>query len=105
MGFDVTDTMTSSASQTRAAPARTSGPGLIARIVMGAFCGTALAVSAGGNLILAGVIGIIGALVGTFTGYNIRHALVTRAHLPDFAVALVEDVIAIAGGLLIVSHL
>jgi len=28
-----------------------------------------------------------------------------RAHLPDFAVALAEDVIAIAGGLLIVSHL
>jgi hypothetical protein len=27
------------------------------------------------------------------------------AHLPDFAVALAEDFIAIAGGLLIVSHL
>jgi hypothetical protein len=26
-------------------------------------------------------------------------------HLPDFAVALAEDVIAISGGLLIVSHL
>jgi uncharacterized membrane protein len=35
---------------------------------------------------------------------NFRHALATRAHLPDFAVALAEDFIAIAGGLLIVSH-
>jgi len=33
---------------------------------------------------------IIGALVGTFGGYHIRQALVTRAHLPDFAVALVK---------------
>lgn len=86
-------------------PARTAGPGLVARIVMGAFCGSALAVSAGGSLILAAVIGVIGALVGTFGGYQVRHALVTRAHLPDFAVALVEDILAIGSGLLIVSHL
>jgi uncharacterized membrane protein len=86
-------------------PARTAAPGLIARIVLGAFCGSALSVSTGGSLIVAAVVGIVGALVGTFGGYNVRHALVTRAHLPDFAVALVEDVIAIAGGLLIVSHL
>ncbi len=86
-------------------PARTAPTGLIARIVMGAFCGSALALSAGGSLAVAMVIGVIGALVGTFGGYNLRHALVTRAHLPDIAVALVEDCVAIAGGLLIVSHL
>lgn len=86
-------------------PARTAALGLIARILMGAFCGSALAVSAGGSLFVAAVAGIIGALAGTFGGYNIRHALVTRAHLRDFAVALVEDVIGIVGGLLIVSHL
>jgi uncharacterized membrane protein len=72
---------------------------------MGAFCGSALALSAGGSLAVAMVIGVTGALVGTFGGYNLRHALVTRAHLPDIAVALVEDCVAIAGGLLIVSHL
>jgi uncharacterized membrane protein len=86
-------------------PARTAPPGLIGRVVMGAFCASALALSAGGSLIVASIIGIAGALVGTFGGYNIRHSLVTQAHLPDFAVALVEDVIAIAGSLLIVSHL
>jgi uncharacterized membrane protein len=86
-------------------PARTAPPGLIARIVLGGLCGTALAASAGSSLLIAAVVGIVGALFGTFAGYNIRHALVVRAHLPDFAVALVEDAIAIGGGFLIVSHL
>ena len=86
-------------------PARTAPLGLIARIVMGGLCGAALATSAGGSLPVAAIVGVIGALVGTFAGYNIRHTLVLRAHLPDFVVALAEDVVAIAGGLLIVSHL
>jgi uncharacterized membrane protein len=86
-------------------PARTAPPGLIARIVFGGLCGVALATSAGGSPIASAVVGVIGALVGTFAGYNIRHTLVTRGHLPDFAVALAEDFIAIAGGLLIVSRL
>jgi uncharacterized membrane protein len=86
-------------------PARTAPPGLIARIVFGGLCGVALAISAGGSLIIAAIVGVIGALVGTFAGYNIRHALVARAHLPDLAVALVEDLVAITGGFLIVSRL
>jgi uncharacterized membrane protein len=84
-------------------PPRTAARGLSARIIFGGLCGAALAVSAGGSLILAAIAGVIGALIGTFGGYNVRHALVT--HLPDFAVALVEDAVAIGGGLLIVSHL
>lgn len=86
-------------------PPRTAPPGLIARILMGGFCGAALALSSGASLVVAIVIGAIGALAGTFGGYNIRHALVTRAHISDLPVALVEDVIAVAGSFLIVSHL
>jgi uncharacterized membrane protein len=86
-------------------PARTSGPGLIARIVLGGFSGGALAVSTGGGFVMGAVVGIVGALVGTFAGYHVRHALVTKANLPDLAVALVEDVTAICGGLFIVSHM
>jgi uncharacterized membrane protein len=86
-------------------PARTAPLGLSARIAFGGLCGVALATSAGGNLLVAALVGIIGALVGTFAGYNARQALVVRAHLPAFAVALAEDVIAIAGSLLIVSQL
>jgi uncharacterized membrane protein len=85
-------------------PARTAPPGLIARIVFGGLCGAAVAASAGGSLLIAAIVGVVGALAGTFAGYNVRHALVTRAHLPDFAVALAEDLVTIASGLLIVSH-
>ena len=85
-------------------PARTASPGLIARIIFGGLCAAALAISVGGTVIVAVTVGIIGALVGTFGGYNIRHAMVARTHMPDLVVALVEDVIAIAGGLLIVSR-
>ena len=86
-------------------PARTAPPGLIARIAFGSLCGVALAISVGGSLLVAGFVGVIGALVGTLAGYNIRRALVSQAHLPAFGVALAEDVIAIVGGLLIVSHI
>jgi uncharacterized membrane protein len=85
-------------------PARTAPPGLIARIVLGCLCGVALATSVGGNLLVPAIVGVVGALIGTFAGYKIRHTLVLRTHLPDFAVALAEDVIAVAGSLLIVSH-
>ena len=85
-------------------PARTAPMGLIARFVLGGACGLALATSAGTSLPLASVIASIGALVGAFAGYNIRRVLVSQAHLPDLAVALGEDVVAIAGGLLIISH-
>jgi uncharacterized membrane protein len=84
-------------------PARTAPLGLGARIVFGCLGGVALATSAGGNLLGAGVVAVAGALVGTFAGYRIRRDLVLRAHLADFAVALAEDLIAVAGSLLIVS--
>jgi uncharacterized membrane protein len=86
-------------------PARTEPLGLIARIVFGCLCGIALAISNDGSLLVAAMAGAVGALVGTFVGYNIRHTLVLRSHLPDFGVALAEDVVAVAGSLLIVSHL
>jgi len=86
-------------------PARTEPLGLIARAVFGSLCGVALAISAGQNVFAPALLGLTGAVVGTFAGYNARRALVQRAHLPDFAVALVEDFLAIAGSLLIVSHL
>lgn len=85
-------------------PARTAPVGLIARIVLGGACGVAIAISAGMSVPLAAIAGVIGALLGTYAGYNIRHALVSRWRLPDSAVALAEDTVAITGGLLIVSR-
>ena len=86
-------------------PARTAIPSLITRILSGGCSAAALAVSAGSGLIGPIIAGVVGAVIGTYGGYNIRRSLVTKANLPDFAVAFVEDVIAIVGGLLVVSRL
>jgi len=88
-------------------PARTAPVGLTARIVLGGASGLALAAGAGMSfsLPLAGVIASIGAIVGAFAGYHVRRAVVLKAHLPGLVVAIAEDAIAIAGGLLIVSHI
>ena len=86
-------------------PSRIAPTGLIPRIFFGGFVGFALALSAGGNVAAAAIAGLIGAVAGAYAGYYTRRALVTRAHLPDFAVAIVEDLVAIVGGLLIVSHI
>lgn len=85
-------------------PARTAPVGLTARIVLGGACGAAVAIAMGLSVPLAVVVACVGALAGTFGGYHFRHALVSRGHLPDFAVALGEDLFAVLGGLILVSH-
>ena len=85
-------------------PARTAPPGLVVRVFFGAACAAALAVGSGVPVGLASVAGVVGALVGTYGGYAVRHALTANGKLKDLPVALVEDVIAIAGAFLVVSH-
>lgn len=82
-------------------PARTAPLGLIARIVLGGACGLAIATSAGTSVSFSALLASIGGFVGAFAGYHSRRLVVTKLHAPDFAVAAAEDVIAIAGGLLI----
>jgi uncharacterized membrane protein len=86
-------------------PARTAPVGLIARAVTGALAGAALAVSGGKGLAVGAAAGALGGVAGAFGGYYIRHGIVTHAHLPDFVVAVVEDLLAISGGLFIVSRM
>ena len=81
-------------------PARTAPTGLIARVIFGGLSGAAVGAAVGIVPYLGATVACIGALVGTFAGYPVRRTLVLR-HLPDFSVALTEDVIAILGGLLI----
>ncbi len=85
-------------------PARTAPPGLVVRVFFGAACAAALAVGSGVPVGLASVAGVVGALVGTYGGYAVRHALTANGKLKDLPVALIEDVIAIAGAFLVVSH-
>jgi uncharacterized membrane protein len=85
--------------------ARTSPPQLGARIVMGGFAAATLSAGAGGSILVGAILGIIGALVGTFGGYQVRTRTVKAFGLPDFVIALVEDVIAVGGGFFLASRL
>jgi uncharacterized membrane protein len=85
-------------------PVRTAPLGLIARIALGGACGLAIATSGSLSTLFAVVLASVGAVVGAFAGYKIRRVLVSQTSLPDLAVALVEDAVAIAGAFLIVSH-
>jgi uncharacterized membrane protein len=76
-------------------PARTTAGPLIARIVMGALTGACVAVSGRSSLMAGAVVGAIGGVVGAFAGYRARVGLVKKLGVPDFAIAIPEDLVAI----------
>jgi uncharacterized membrane protein len=85
-------------------PNRTRLLGLIGRSVFGGLSGAAVAVSGAQSIALGVVLGVAGALAGAFAGYEVRKRLVRALKAPDFVIALLEDAVAIGGGLLIVSR-
>jgi uncharacterized membrane protein len=85
-------------------PARTKPAGLIPRILLGGLCGAAVASAGGQSLALGGVLGAVGGIAGAFAGYEVRTRLVKALGVPDFVIAVVEDAVAIGGGLLLLSH-
>ena len=93
------------ADQLPSTPPRTKGPGLIARIVMGLLTGACLALAGGASLIVGAILGASGSLVGAYGGYYARTGLVRSLRVPDFAVAIPEDLIAVGLGLLLVTRL
>lgn len=86
-------------------PARTATPGLIARIAMGGFTGACLGSALPVTGVLGAVLGVAGSLIGTFGGYRVRIGLARALGTPDFVVALLEDVVTIAGAVWVVSRL
>jgi len=86
-------------------PPRTAAPSLIIRCVMGAFAAATLSAGIGGSLAIGALLGIVGALVGTFGGYYLRTGIVKALHSPDFVIALLEDAVAVCGGLFLASRL
>src|SRR5215510_14971169 len=86
-------------------PSRTAPPGLIARIVTGGLTGACVAAAGGQGALLGSVIGAVGGVVGCFGGYQARTRLVQALGTPDIYVALLEDLVAIAGSLWVVSRL
>ena len=84
------------------APSRKAPPGFTARLVTGALCGAALA--ADRSLVGGLVAGVIGSVAGTLGGYEFRVRLVKAIGGNDLPIALLEDLVAIGGALLIVTR-
>ena len=85
-------------------PNRTAPGPLAGRLVMGALCGGAIGVTTGQSIVLTVVLGAVGAVIGTFGGYQVRHRLVAGLKVKDLVIALIEDVVAIGGAFLLVSR-
>jgi uncharacterized membrane protein len=92
------------ADQLPGTPPRTAAVGLSARIVTGALCGVSFAVAGGASLWLGAVAGAIGGIAGAFGGYQARVGLVRALRVPDFAIAIPEDIVAIGVGLFLASR-
>jgi uncharacterized membrane protein len=86
-------------------PSRTAPPGLIARILLGGLSGAVVAAAASKAFALGAALGAIGGVAGAFAGYQVRTRLVKALKVPDFLIAILEDLVAIGGGLWIASRL
>jgi len=81
-------------------PSRKVPPQFITRVVSGGFCGAAIGMTSG--MWIGGMIaGAIGAVIGTLGGADIRGRL-AKAFGKDLPAALLEDLVAVGGGLAIV---
>jgi uncharacterized membrane protein len=83
---------------------KTPGP-FAARVVLGGVSGAAVVLGTGGSGIAGALLGAVGATIGTLGGFQCRTGLVRALHVPDWCVAVVEDVIAVGGGILLVCSL
>ncbi|KQN41741.1 DUF4126 family protein [Frigoribacterium sp. Leaf44] len=86
-----------------ATPSRVGAGPLFGRAVSGAAAGIAMAgTGRRGTPVAAALAGASGALVGSWFFYRARKAVVEKTGLPDVAVALVEDVVAVSGSVAVV---
>lgn len=84
-------------------PSRTIAPQFIFRIITGSISGMALGVS--GGVVVGGLVaGALGAVAGTLGGAWLRRRLVVAIGGKDLPIALLEDVVAIGGAVLVVSQ-
>jgi uncharacterized membrane protein len=83
-------------------PARTQPGPLAVRVIFGALCGAALCFSAAASPVVGAILGALGGVAGAFLGFHYRRFF--SPTVPDFLLALLEDVVAVGGGLLLISH-
>lgn len=86
------------------APSRLAPAGLITRIVTGGLSGACLAAADAQSIAFGALLGALGGVVGAFVGYHARKGLVQALKTRDLPIALLEDAIAIAGAIFIVSR-
>src|SRR6201987_4030051 len=79
-------------------PNRTDLGPLVFRAITGGFSSIAICTSAHQSLVIGTILGVFGSTAGAFAGYEIRHRLVEAFGLPDFGVAVAEDLVAVGGG-------
>lgn len=85
-------------------PSRTALPGLAARVLLGALCGACVAVAAQQGALGGAALGVVGGVTGCYGGYFARTRLVRALGVPDFAIAVVEDLLAVVASLFVVSR-
>jgi len=84
-------------------PSRLIPPQFITRVVTGSIAGAVIGYGLG-NLWIGLLCGAIGAVLGTLGGAKFR-GLLAAAFGKDLPAALIEDLIAIAGSYLIITHI
>ena len=84
-------------------PARTSPAGLVARALSGGFCGWELTAAGGGPVLWGALLGVCGAIIGAYGGLAARRRAIIV--IGRISAALLEDLVAVAGAVLIVMHL
>jgi uncharacterized membrane protein len=85
-------------------PSRTQLGPLGVRIVFGATCGAALCISSAVSPVAGAMLGGVGGVGGAFAGFHYRRRFSRGPKSFDFLIALCEDLVAVGGGFLIVSH-
>jgi len=84
-------------------PNRTALGPFIGRILTGGLAGAALTAGVGQSLLVGAILGALGGIAGTFGGYRARTGLVRALKVPDYVVAVVEDIVAVGGAILIMQ--
>src|SRR5438552_4825335 len=82
-------------------PSRLKAGPLASRVVSGAVCGATIYGVVEQPLVEGAVLGGVGAIAGALAGYHMRKR--HRHDMPDLGVAVLEDVLAIGGAVLITA--
>jgi len=78
-----------------AIPARVSPPALIVRAISGGWCGGTVANRLGDSRPVGIACGVAGSLGGAWVGYTLRKYCTEKRGIPDAALAVAEDALAI----------